>query len=316
MTSHKTPRRRVKRRRDIRWLRSNGTPNFSDHIHRVPGDLELIAKKPVATVSPNSPLIKALEIMSSNYRSLVVTQKDYVKGLLLATHMINYLGGGEYFNIVVKRHGYNIFSALEKEPVESIMEREPIIAYTSDKLPDVLEKMVIYNIGVLPVVDEDERIYGILTEHDLVKYLAGILKIGVEVSRVMSSPVITIDRKASLKQAMEKMISFGFRRLPVVEDDVVIGIITAMDIIKYFNPHTLFKDLTTTDIREILDQDVEYIMERKLLTVKPDSDLGVVVNEMTNRGVGSALVVDDNMVLKGIVTERDILYALTVREIK
>mgnify|MGYP000091243687 CR=1 FL=1 len=162
MTSHKTPRRRVKRRRDIRWLRSNGTPNFSDHIHRVPGDLELIAKKPVATVSPNSPLIKALEIMSSNYRSLVVTQKDYVKGLLLATHMINYLGGGEYFNIVVKRHGYNIFSALEKEPVESIMEREPIIAYTSDKLPDVLEKMVIYNIGVLPVVDEDERIYGIL----------------------------------------------------------------------------------------------------------------------------------------------------------
>ncbi len=308
--------RKTRRRKEYRWLRSNGTPDFSDHIHYVPGDMEIIAKKPVLQVTPNTPLIKALEIMAENYRSLLVVQNNKLYGLLLATHIINYLGGGEYYRIIETKHRYNIYSALEKEPVSSIMEDEPIVGYIDEKLPHVLEKMVLYNIGLLPIVYRDNTVYGVVAEHDLVKYLYGVVAIGVEVDKIMSSPVVTIDEEYSIKKAVKKMVSYGFRRLPVVEDNMVIGMFSAMDLIRYFNPHKLFKTLSSSDIRSVLEKPVKEVMSREVVIVEEKSDLGSVVNTMLEKDVSSALIVNKDMELIGIVTERDILYALTVREIR
>jgi CBS domain-containing protein len=315
MSKTRTPStRKIRRRIDYRWLRSDGTPNISNRIHKAPGDMEIIAKKPVVSLTPHSPLIEAVEIMANNYRSIVIAQNNYLKGLLLASHIINYLGGGEYYNIVVGRHNYNIFSALEKEHVEELMEKNPVVAYTSERLPDVLEKMIIYGVGVVPVIEEDDRVYGIVTEHDLVGYLYGIVRVGVKVSEIMSTPVVTINRGATLKEAMEYMIKYGFRRLPVVDGEQVVGIVTAMDIIRYFNPKTLFKELVSEDIRDVLRKPVEEVMTSKILYTSPDTDLGNAVNKMIGENRSSILVVDENMRLLGIVTERDVLYALTVGE--
>ncbi len=311
-----SPPRKTRRRIDYRWLRSDGTPNFADHIHKAPGDMEFLAKKPVVSVTPTTPVAKAIEIMSDNYRSLIVASNDYLKGLLLATHIIDYLGGGEHYKIIVNKYSYNIYMAFNKENVEHIMEHKPIVAYVDEKLTDVLEKMVIYGIGLLPVVYHDNRVYGVVSEHDLIKYLRGIVKIGVEASKIMSSPVITINSGSTIKSAMEKIIGNGFRRLPVIEDDQVIGIVTAMDIVKFFDPRVLFKKIVSSDIREALNKTVDEIMSKELVTVHPNDDLSVVVNKMLDKNVSSALVVDDNMRLLGIITERDVLYALTVKEIK
>ena len=309
------PPRKSKRKSEYRWLRSDGTPNFADHIHREPGDMELLAKRPVVSITPTSPIARAIELMSDNYRSLIVSLNNYLKGLLLATHIINYLGGGEYYNIVVNRHNYNIYSVYEKEYVETIMESNPIVAYIDEKLPSVLEKMVVHGIGILPVIDQDNRVYGVVTEHDLVEHLKGVVKIGVTASKIMSSPVITVESTASIKDVMEKMISHGFRRLPVVEDNFVRGIVTAMDIIRYFDPRRVFKNVTSTDIREVLDKKIEEVMSEKLVTVSPNDDLSIVVDQMFDNNVSSVLVVDEDMRLLGIITERDVLYALTAKEI-
>jgi len=302
---------RVKKRVEHRWLRSDGKPNLSDRIYSLPREIEIIAKKPVLSITPSTPIGKAVEIMASSYRSLVVAFGDELKGLLLASSIVNYLGGGEYFNIIAERYKYNVFSAFSKEPVESIMIRDPIVAFLDDDLVSVLEKMIIHGVGVLPVVDREYRIHGVISEHDLVNYLKGVIKLGVKVRNVMSTPVVYIDVNTSLKTAMESMVKFGFRRLPIVEKDVVVGLVTVMDIIKYFTPSNIFKQVSTGDIREVLNKNIAEVMTRDLVTAKPDDDLVVVVNEMLNKNVSSALVVDDNDRLIGIVTERDVLYALT-----
>ncbi|MCD6301135.1 MAG: CBS domain-containing protein [Staphylothermus sp.] len=296
-----------------RWLRSDGTPNFDDRIYKTTEEMEIVAKRPVAQTSPQTPILEAIEEMAKGYRSLVVTVSGKLAGLLLSTHIVNYLGGGEYFNIVKERYNYNIYSALEKEPVSTIMEKDPIVGYMDEKLYQILEKMVMNEIGIVPILLRDGRVYGIITEHDLIKYLSTGVRIGVKVSEVMTSPVVTVSSGDPLKKAMETMIKYGFRRVSVTSDNVVLGIITAMDIVKYFGTHEAFKRTTSGDIREAISIPVDDIMVRELLVVKPDEDLGDVAQKMANKNVGSALVVNDKMELLGIITERDILYALATK---
>jgi len=314
MGFYPTPRK-PRRKGDIRWLRSDGTPNFSDRIHRETGDMEILAKKPAVAVTPTTPVGRAVETMAESHRSLVVAQNNYLKGLLLATHVINYLGGGDYFKIVENRHGYNVYSAYYKEFVESIMESNPITAYVDEKLSSVLEKMVLHGVGILSVVDRNGRVYGVVSEHDLVTYLYGLVKIGVPVSKIMSTPVVSIEAGSTVKHAMETMIKYGFRRLPVVDGERVVGIVTAMDLIKFFNPKTLLKRIASEDLREALAWSVREVMSENLVTVKPTDDLSTAVNAMLENNVSSVLVVGDDMKLIGIVTERDVLYALTARSV-
>ncbi len=301
--------RRVERHR---WLRSDGTPNFDDRIYRKREELEIIARKPVVTVSPSTPLLEAAEMMAKGYRSLLVSTAGLLEGLLVAMDLVNYLGGGEYFKAVEERHGYNIYSALEKESVERIMNPEPIVAYIDEKLSDLLVKMVEHGIGVLPVITRDKKIYGIVTEKDILEYLSYAVQIGVKIRDIMTSPVITINADATLRDAMETMVRHGFRRLPVVKDGIVYGIVSAMDIVRFFGTHEAFRHTVTGDIREILRVPVDAVMRREIATVRPDDDAEAAARIMAEKNIGSVLVTTPSNELLGIVTERDILYAVVV----
>ena len=297
-----------------RWLRSDGTPNFSDRIYRKTEDMEIIAKKPVETVSSSTPLLGALEKMARGYRCLAVVKAgDLFEGLLVQMDLIDYLGGGRKYNIVMYRHGNSLYKALEHEPVSTLMNRNPIVAYIDEKFPSVLEKIVVYEIGVLPVLTRDGRVYGIITERDILDYLAATTSVGVKARDVMSSPVITVPIDSSLKDVMETMVRFGFRRIPVVKDNYVEGIVTAMDIIKFFGSHRVFKYTTTGLLTEIHRVPVTDVMVRDVVTVTPDTDVGDIARVMEEKGVGSVLVVGENNELLGIVSERDVLYAIAAK---
>ena len=295
-----------------RWLRSDGSPNFSDKIYRVEGELEVIASKPAVRIPLTAPIMKAVEEMAKGYRGLIVSQKDKLDGILLATHVVNYLGGGPFYRIVERKHGYNIYLALGNEAVESIYEKNVVTAGAREKVYDALYKMVVHNVGFLPVIDDEGRVVGVITEHDLVKVLSGLYEFGVEASKIMSRPVITISSGSTLKEAMEKMVATGFRRLPVVEDEAVVGILTVVDVVRYYGSHEVFKKCTTGDIREANSISVRDVMRENAVTAHPDTDVSELVRLMEANNVGSVLIVDESGVLQGIVTERDILYAITM----
>jgi len=306
-----TPKSRPLRQEHYRWMRE-GTPNFDDRVFTGVKELELIAKKEVKWVLPSTSILKALEEMAHSYRSLIVQNSTgSFKGLLTVMRLVNYLGGGDLFQIVERRHNFNLFSALSKEPVESIMEKNPVVVYVDEGIKEALARMVNYGAGILPVLNRENRVVGILTEHDLVKYLAGVVSLGLKVRDVMSSPVVTVGENATLKEAMETMVKYGFRRLPVVNDEgVVEGIITAVDIVRKFGTHELIERSTGGDIRDILVIPVTEIMVHDVAVAREDDDLASAVNTMLTRNISSVLVIDDEGVLKGIVTERDVLYAI------
>jgi CBS domain-containing protein len=81
---------------------------------------------------------------------------------------------------------------------------------------------------------------GIVTERDFVRrVIAKQRPPETKISDVMTTPLITIDPEASLSEAAQKMINNRIRRLPVIEKNRVVGIITVSDFAKHVSKKSL-----------------------------------------------------------------------------
>lgn len=297
----------------IRYLRADGTPNWAQYIPEREGEAKIIASHPPITLPAHSTILEAAEtIAEKRVRGLVLVDpgKETLRGLLMATDIVNYLGGGEYYNIVRHRHGGNIYSALRDEPVSSIANPTPVFVTVYDKLDTVIQLMIIHGFGLVPVVYPDGSVYGVITEHDIVKHVAG-RNIGVKVAEAMSRTLVTVGIEDPIREAAQRMVRFGFRRLPVVGGDSEIrGIVTAKDYVAFFGSHRAFKELTSTDIEEVLKTPVYEIMTPEFYTIREDADVGEAATAMIENGTSSLLVVNERDEIVGIITERDVLVSI------
>jgi len=93
---------------------------------------------------------------------------------------------------------------------------------------EVAQLMLRRGVGAVMVTD-GAVLEGIFTERDaLFRVLApGLDASGVAVADVMTREPVTIEPQATFGQAMLLMLDHGFRRLPVVEDGRVVGLVTA-----------------------------------------------------------------------------------------
>lgn len=92
------------------------------------------------------------------------------------------------------------------------------------------------NIGAIAVLDEG-RLVGILSERDIVQRCVG--QEGCDpakcpISKIMSQPVITIDRNMSMGVAVVMMLESNIRHLPVVKGQQVLGMISIRQLVDEF----------------------------------------------------------------------------------
>lgn len=92
-----------------------------------------------------------------------------------------------------------------------------------------------HRIGSLVVISPSGAIGGIVTEHDI---LANVVATGkdsasTKVSDIMTEKVVTVGPQQSLEDAADIMVKNRIKKLPVVERGVLVGIITASDLITY-----------------------------------------------------------------------------------
>lgn len=131
----------------------------------------------------------------------------------------------------------------------------------------------------------------------------------VKVSEWMTSPVITVPPTMSISSAHQIMKENGVRRLPVMENDRLIGLVTLGDI-REASP----SDATTLSIWELnylwAQLTIERVMSRKVLTIKPDAPILDAAEIMLNHKVSGLPVIDNTGRLLGIVTESDIFRML------
>lgn len=125
----------------------------------------------------------------------------------------------------------------------------------------------------------------------------------------MTAPVITVTPATSISSAHQIMKENGIRRLPVVENDYLIGIVTIGDV-REASP----SDATTLSIWELnylwAQLTVERVMTRKLFTIRHDQSILDAAQIMLEHKVSGLPVVDEQGKLLGILTESDIFRLL------
>ena len=117
--------------------------------------------------------------------------------------------------------------------VSAIMSTKVVTVRSTDKVSKALQMMVRHRIGSIIVVEKGKPV-GILTERDISTKVAKGQKVrGMVVGNIMSKPLVTIGPSAEVSQAVEQMVRKDIRRLPVMEGDKLLGIVTERDIFRW-----------------------------------------------------------------------------------
>lgn len=143
--------------------------------------------------------------------------------------------------------------------VKEIMKKEVVTITKETTVEEIAKILSSNNVSGVPVVDEENRVIGIVTEADLlckekdphipsyIELLGGIIYIGglyeyekelqkltaFNAERLMTEKVLTIGPEEEVKKAAAFMVENKINRLPVVDEEgKLVGIVSRSDIIK------------------------------------------------------------------------------------
>jgi CBS domain-containing protein len=279
-----------------------------------------IAKKEVITVPQSATIKESAEIMVKNkFRRLPITDPGTgkLRGIVTSMDILDFLGGGDKYQILEKKHDGNFLSAIN-DPVREIMTSKVEVLSHKSSIGNAVSKMMENKIGAFPIIDSDEKIVGIISERDFAFLLSGILTDEVVEDFMTASPITTTPG-TRIEGASKMMVRNKFRRIPVTgeerktphpETDKLVGLVTATDILEFLGNNTAFEKLASNDGEQILNTTISDIMEKNVITTNAQTRLGEICSIMETKGIGGIPVVR-NSDLIGIITESDILRAIS-----
>lgn len=292
------------------YIRNVGPLDFKTRISERAGDVMAIASREVVTIPPTMPIIEAVKtMMSHGFRRIPVVDAGTkrLKGIVTSQDIVDFLGGGKRHLIVKNRFKGNLLSAVNAS-ISEIMEEDVVSLNEKDSLKDALNTIIRENIGGIPITDVERRVKAIISERDFVFLISGVVT-GKTVKDYMSKNVVTAPSDMSVGTATKSMINNGFRRLPIIRGNVLIGIITASDIMRFLGSGDIFNKLVTGNAKEVFEVPIRTLIRRDVVFTGSDIDIGEAAGIMLDKNVGSLPVLEEGE-LKGIITERDFVRAL------
>ncbi len=289
--------------------KDRGPVEFESKLHEEEGEIMNIANKDVITISRGLPIKNASEKMvEEGVRRLPITDPgtNNLQGMLITRDIVNFLGGGDKHKIIENKHSGNFLSAIN-DSSEIIMNSDPPHARNKASISDVAKILKNEGTGGVPIVNKENKVVGVVSERDLAGYMPS--PANAKVRAYMSQNIVTADPDIFLIDVMERMISEGFRRLPVVEDGTLVGVITSVDVLEYFGTSEMFDHMSSGNAEDAMHIEIEKLMTKNPVIVNPEDDVGETARKMKESGFGGLPVLEDEE-LVGIITERDIVEAL------
>jgi len=115
--------------------------------------------------------------------------------------------------------------------IADVMTKSVISVDASLTVNEAAKMMEDTKVGAVIVMEKNTPI-GIVTDRDFaIKVAAHAYQITTPVKQIMSSPLFSINSDESVRTAADLMYDRGIRKLPVIDDEKVVGIITATDIV-------------------------------------------------------------------------------------
>lgn len=273
----------------------------SKKAERKDGEIMTIGKDPIVTYA-TTPIIKVANMMIENDSRripIVDAGTKIVLGMAKAIDIVDFLGGGEKYNIILKNFNGNFLSAINS-PIAKIASQNFMTLTRYDSIKDAVNIIIERHTSLIPIIDEDGKILKVVTEKDVFPTLK---KSGVKARDVMQTSVITVTPRTTIKDLARIIVNTQKRRIPVVTDGNLVGIISVMDVLKFLKEGG-FKSIMSEDV---LSETVDKIMNQPVV-VSPDTDLDSIISKMKEMGFGGFPVVENNK-LVGIITTTDVIKA-------
>ena len=254
------------------------------------------------TIDKDQSLSDALKLLRKNKisRLPVLNNKELV-GIVSERDIAKKLGSSKYESMPASRLH-----------VSSVMVKDIISVSQSKRLAEVAEIMLENGIGSVPIID-DGKMVGIVSKADFVTLAIDGEYDKICTKEIMSKEVISISPSERLVHARRVSIDAKVGRLPVIDDEDLVGMITSKDLMRAFIDFRkqVPEKYQKSQIKEVL---VEDIMSRNPRVVTKDTPITEVSKIMIETGYNGLPVVEDDIVI-GIITQTDILRIISKLEV-
>lgn len=183
----------------------------------------------------------------------------------------------------------------EKIKVKDIMEKDVASVTVPGTRSELLELCKAKYVSGAPVL-KNGKVIGVVTRQDLLKNPNES-----QIALLMSRDPITISPDASIEEAAEIIITNKIRRLPVISDEKLVGLLSVADIARkiagmgYTEP-------------------IAKYMAANTMTIWEDTPLSVVGRIMELAGVKAVPVLNTKLELVGLLTDRDLINAAVIED--
>ena len=190
------------------------------------------------------------------------------------------------------------------KPVSQIMTSKVITIAKNDSVLDAAKTMRNEGVSCL-VIESNGKVEGLVTESDFVKKVPlSTQGLALDVSKVMSEGILCGSEDSTIFETHELMVNHQFRKLPIVKNGKLVGIVTQTDVVEAldrFATHSIIDTLNSLHVWEL--------MKVPIVSVKPTATLAEAKKLMADKAISCVLVVE-NGIFRGIITERDIVSEL------
>ena len=115
--------------------------------------------------------------------------------------------------------------------VQNLIKRGCVTINQEASINELILLLNKYNFGCVIVLNQNNKISGIVSERDIVRNYHLINKENIVVSNIMTKDTINCNSKATSKELMELMTENKIRHIPIVEEGNLLGIVSIGDVV-------------------------------------------------------------------------------------
>ncbi|HII79635.1 MAG TPA: CBS domain-containing protein [Methanosarcina sp.] len=179
--------------------------------------------------------------------------------------------------------------------IEDIMVRDVACATLPGSRDEVLKILKNKHISGVPVL-KDSKVVGIVTRTNLLQNPEE-----EQLALLMTREPITISPGSDLQTASRLLLQHGIRRLPVVDNGKLVGLVTVADVVG-----------AIADMN--IDTPIKDYVEKEVVAIYNETPLPVVARIMELASVKAVPVLDASLELVGIISDRDIISASIIED--
>ena len=214
-----------------------------------------------------------------------------------------------------------------EQPVRAIMRSGVTTVRPTTPVADLVALLMQRGYRSLPVVNEQRKLVGIITDGDLMRRAGLLTRLGLQdkltpeqmqaqlaalqggphtAEAIMTTSVISVQPDDKVRQAAVLMAQHGLKRLPVTDTDGrLVGLISRVDVLRAVEYHQQSDEAEAVAPR--LGASIDELMNKDVPTVHADARLEEIVRALESSYQRRVIVVDEDRRVLGIITDGDLL---------